>query len=515
MNLEDANRSTDAPGDPLPQRIRRILAIALPSAIALVTQGLINQVDLFFIGQIGTAMDPQYSPQAPDSAKALLESVRTDGQAAVGISAKVLWLYAGMLSSLAIGTQAMVARRDGEGDELAVGRVAFNSVVLTILLSALFTIISILSLPSLFGYISAGAEGVIRTGIAYSEVRLVALVIIVWTASQRAFFDGLGKTWIFMVIAFGMNAFNIALDYALVFGVYGFPRLETVGAAWASAISSVIGLVALVAWSSLRDFKRFKLWRVSNLDWRLMGNIFTFSLPNGVATALMTAGFLLFDKVVADLDVVRVHEELAAAGLDPSSMSEAAIAAAAVKLGTTTSLYQAATQVIIAVMMVFFMTGFGFGAASATLVSQQMGAGHPGEASKDGWWTVVIGGSLMALLGLVLVAAPESIAAIFNPEDTALHAAAASPLRIVGLGAFFVVGALVLTQALYSAGMPRFVAGVTVVGILWLVPGARWFGLSLGWGLSGVWLAAMGFVMILFLSMGAMFASGRWHRLKI
>ena len=68
-------------------------------------------------------------------------------------------------------------------------------------LSALFTIISILSLPSLFGYISAGAEGVIRTGIAYSEVRLVALVIIVWTASQRAFFDGLGKTWIFMVIA--------------------------------------------------------------------------------------------------------------------------------------------------------------------------------------------------------------------------------------------------------------------------------------------------------------------------
>ena len=128
-----------------------------------------------------------------------------------------------------------------------------------------------------------------------------------------------------------------------------------------------------------------------------MGKIFTFSLPNGVATALMTAGFLLFDKVVADLDVVRVHEELAAAGLDPSSMSEAAIATAAVKLGTTTSLYQAATQVIIAVMMVFFMTGFGFGAASATLVSQQMGAGHPGEASKDGWWTVVIGGSLMAL----------------------------------------------------------------------------------------------------------------------
>ena len=487
----------------------------MPSAVALVTQGLINQVDLFFIGQIGTAMDPQYTPQAADTAKQMLESVRTDGQAAVGISTKVLWLFAGMLSSLAIGTQAMVARRDGEGDQLAVGQVAFNSVVLSIGLSVVFTFVALLSLPALFGYISAGAEGVIQTGIAYSQVRLASLVIIVWTASQRAFFDGLGKTWIFMVIAFGMNAFNIILDYALVFGAFGLPRLETVGAAWASAISAVLGLVALVAWSGLSNFREFKLWKLANMSWRLMGKIFVFSLPNGIATAIMTAGFLLFDKVVADLDVRRVHEELVAAGLDPATMSEAAITSAAASLGTTTSLYQAATQVIIAVMMVFFMTGFGFGAAAATLVSQQMGAGHPKEASKDGWWTVVIGGGLMALLGLVLVVAPESVAAIFNPEDTALHAAAAIPLRIVGFGAFFVAGALILTQALYSAGMPRFVAGVTVVGIVWLVPGARWFSIGLGWGLPGVWLAAMVFVLILFVCMGLMFASGRWHRLEI
>ena len=487
----------------------------MPSAIALVTQGLINQVDLFFIGQIGTAMDPQYTPQAADSAKQLLESVRTDGQAAVGISTKVLWLFAGMLSSLAIGTQAMVARRDGEGDQRAVGQVAFNSVVLSIGLSVVFTFVALLSLPALFGYISAGAEGVIKTGIAYSQGSLASLVFIVWTASQRAFFDGLGKTWIFMVIAFGMNAFNIVLDYALVFGAFGLPRLETVGAAWASAISAVLGLIALVAWSGLGNFRDFKLWKLANMSWRLMGKIFVFSLPNGLATAIMTAGFLLFDKVVADLDVQRVHSDLLAAGLDPTSMSEAAITSAAASLGTTTSLYQAATQVIIAVMMVFFMTGFGFGAAAATLVSQQMGAGHPKEASKDGWWTVVIGGGLMALLGLVLVFIPESVAAIFNPEDTALHAAAATPLRIVGFGAFFVAGALILTQALYSAGMPRFVAGVTVVGIVWLVPGARWFSMGLGWGLPGVWLAAIVFVLILFVCMGLMFASGRWHRLQI
>jgi MATE family multidrug resistance protein len=512
LKTVDLNPSPPAWATFLSPRLYRILLIALPSAIALVTQGLINQVDLFFIGQIGTAMDPQYAPEA---ANQMLDSVRSDGQAAVGISTKVLWLYAGMLSSLAIGTQAMVARRYGEGDGAEVGKVAFNSVVVSLVLSIIFTFVAILSLPSLFGYISAGADGVISTGIAYSEVRLAALVLIVWTASQRAFFDGLGKTWIFMVIAVVMNAFNVILDYGLVFGAWGMPRLETVGAAWASALSALLGLGALVIWSGLGEFKSFKLWNWRNLDLSLMRRIFVFSLPNALATAIMTGGFLLFDKVVADLDSQRVAQSLSDAGIAVASLSQTALNEAAMNIGITTSLYQAATQVIIAVMMVFFMTGFGFGAAAATLVSQQMGAGHPEEAAKDGWMTVLVGGGMMALLGLVLVVVPESVAAVFNPQDTALHAAAAVPLRIVGFGAFVVAGCLILTQALYSAGMPRYVAGVTVLGICWLVPGARWLGITLGYGLPGVWMAAMIFVSFLFVAMGAMFLSGRWHKIRI
>jgi Na+-driven multidrug efflux pump len=356
---------------------------------------------------------------------------------------------------------------------------------------------------------------VIDTGIAYSQVRLASLLIIVWTASQRAFFDGLGQTWIFMIVAFAMNAFNIVLDYALVFGVWGLPRLETVGAAWASAISAGLGLIGLIIWTGLPSFRSFRIWKIRNASPRLMGRIFAFSAPNGVATAIMTGGFLLFDKVVADLDAARVSEALAQAGIDASSLSGSALTQAAQNLGITTSLYQAATQVIIAVMMVFFMTGFGFGSAAATVVSHQLGAGDPKSAAKDGWVTVLIGGSMMGLLGLVLVLWPESVAAIFNPQDTALHAAAAAPIRIVGACAFFVAASLILTQALYSAGMPQFVAGVTVVGILWLVPGARWFSMGLGWGLSGVWWAAMVFVLFLFVSMGLMFLSGRWHKIKI
>jgi Na+-driven multidrug efflux pump len=48
-----------------------------------------------------------------------------------------------------------------------------------------------------------------------------------------------------------------------------------------------------------------------------------------------------------------------------------------------------------------------------------------------------------------------------------------------------------------------------------LVPGARWFSIGLGWGLPGIWWAAMVFVLILFVGMALMFRFGKWQRIKI
>jgi MATE family multidrug resistance protein len=506
------------------ERLKQILLIAVPAALALVTQGAINQVDFYFVGQIGGALDP--TPLAAvigwetntgiDGANFVRDQVRAS-QAAMGISMKVLWLFAGALASLAIGTQAMVARRFGEGDEGAVGAVAVNSVAASVAASGLFTLIGLMCLDPLFHFVSSAAPGVVEAGIQFSEIRLYALLGIVWTASHRAFFDGLGKTWIFMVIAVLMNTINVVLDYGMVFGTWGIPRLGPNGAAWASFISAFVGLALLVLWSNWGSFRSFKVWSLKRLSPKLMWRICTFSLPNAVATAGMTAGFLLFDKVIAELDEIRVEAALVTTFGEEklAGMSEVVRQAAMSLEQIPADLYQSTSQLIIVVMMLFFMVGFGFGSAAATLVSQSLGAGDPEGAARNGWMTILVGGAIVAVFGGLLALYPEAIAAVFNPGDTLVQQTAAGPLRGVGFAAFFIAAVLILTQALYSAGMPVYVAVVTLLGIVWLVPGAWWLAIHLGYGFTGIWAAAGGFIAILAIGMGGMFLTDRWKNISI
>lgn len=503
-------------GEPFATSAKRILVLAVPAALALVTQGAINQVDMLFIGQLGGAWDPLYGDASlTESARQALVTKIKDGQAAIGISMKLLWLYAGFLSSLAVGTQALVARRYGESDKPMAGAVALNSLAAAFFLSLIVTVLAILLLPACFELISKGAQGVIDQGIIYSEIRLLAIGVIVMTSSTRAFFDGIGRTWIFMVVAIGMNSLNVILDYGLVFGAWGLPRMELAGAAWASALSAFIGLIVLVIWLFMKDYRAYQIFHLRKLKLAMMWRVITFSLPNGIATALMTVGFLAFDKVIAVLDEIRVDRALTAAGYVASNLSLTARTEIMDQMGSGTALFQSIHQIVIAVMMVFFMTGFGFGNAASTLVSHELGAGHLRRARQLGWRTVGVGGLIVSVIGLLLATFPAEVAAFFNPQDPVFQKHAVVPLQIVGACAFLPAAALILSQALYSAGMPVFVAAVTTAGIVWLVPGSYLFGVVLDWGLVGAWIAAIGFTLILFVAMALMWLSDRWKKIDI
>jgi len=495
---------------------KRILLLALPAALALVTQGAINQVDMLFIGHLGGTWDPMYAGlELSEAARAELATRIKDGQAAIGISMKLLWLYAGFLSSLAIGTQAMVARRYGEGNPTQAGTVALNSIAAAFVSSVAVTVIAIWILPTFFEVISKGAIGVIKQGIIYAEIRLLAIGVIVMTASIRSFFDGIGRTYIFMWVALFMNSLNVILDYGLVFGAWGLPRMEVAGAAWASDLSAFIGLVVLVGWLFLKDYRGYQIFQWRQLRPKMMWRVITFSLPNGIATAFMTLGFLAFDKVIAMIDELRVERALSDAGHVVANLSMTARTEIMDQLGTGTALYQSIHQVVIAVMMLFFMTGFGFGSAASTLVSHELGAGFVKRARRIGWRTVFVGGVIVSIFGALLAVFPVEVARVFNPQDPAFQQAAVGPLRLVGICAFLPAGALIFSQALYSAGMPIYVAVVTSLGILWLVPGSYLFGIVLDWGLLGAWVAAIGFTLILFVAMGLMWMSDRWQKIDI
>src|SRR3954453_15006797 len=87
---------------------KRIVSLAAPVVLAMMSQTLINQVDHVLIGRLPAS-----------------ESI--PGQAACGVGFFLVWAGGGFLSAISVGPQALPARRVGEQASERAGQVMFNS----------------------------------------------------------------------------------------------------------------------------------------------------------------------------------------------------------------------------------------------------------------------------------------------------------------------------------------------------------------------------------------------------
>src|SRR6188508_978740 len=86
---------------------RAILRLALPTVAAMLTQSVVNEIDILFFARL----------PCPESSNA---------QAALLPSLILLWLFGGSLSAISVGTQAIAARRFAERRKLDAGGVLVN-----------------------------------------------------------------------------------------------------------------------------------------------------------------------------------------------------------------------------------------------------------------------------------------------------------------------------------------------------------------------------------------------------
>lgn len=458
-----------------PVLLKRILSLGLPVIIGMLTQTAINQVDTIFVGRLD-------------------ERTAVAGTAALGFSLILLWAFGGFLSAISVGTQALTARRYGEGDIEGAGKVLTNSIALAITSSIVVTAIAIALVPWIFPLLHSDAD-VQHLGIEFCTVRFLGILPMVLMASFKSFYDGVGRVRVHMTVAIVMNVINLVLCYLLVFGNFGFPRLEVEGAAWSAVISGAAGTAMMAAWAlRKRERKLFRTFRLTNLDATIARTVARLSFFSGLATIFVMTGFGLFFAIVGKID-----EREGLAGVNA-----------------------AATQLIISITMLIFMTCIAFGTSTATLVSQSLGAKKPDLAARYGWQSVLVIVLLMAVVGGLLASFPEPILRVFLPADASKNELlkdevieiATNSLRFCGLViAPIAAAALVLTQALYGAGESRFV--MIAEGILHftcLVPLAWLFAIVLDLGLIGCWYATACYGGALLVATALKFWSGGWKR---
>jgi len=452
--------------------VRRVLYLGSFVMLAMLTQYFVNAADNLMVGRL-------------ESAEA------TASQAALGLGMPLYWAVGGFFAAIAYGAQAMTARRFAEGDETRAGQVLFNALFVALFAGTAGILVGWFSGPYVVDFLAEASVEQKQLGTVYVQLRSLGIGGMVVTFAYKAFFDGIGRTYVHLVAAIAMNVVNVGLNYLLIFGNpdLGIPQMGLAGAGWASMIATYIGLAIMVAVSVLPRYnRRFHFYRWNNFDRKAIANIIRLMLPSGSATLILMAGFLLFFKFVGQID-------------------------AAEGTGNT---YSAATKALMDTGALCFMPLFAFGTATATAVSQSLGAGKPNLAARYGWDSVRLGIWAVIPIGIVFSIWPQEIIALWSPNDPAVPAAAATSLRLIALCLPMMVVGLVLSQALYGAGANVYVMvaeGLLHFGLL--VPLSWLLGPYLGLGLEGIWTAAVIYVYGLGFAMGGKFLAKGWRNIEL
>jgi putative MATE family efflux protein len=460
---------------------KAILRLALPTVAAMLTQSIVNEIDIVFFARL----------PCPESSNA---------QAALLPSLIVLWLFGGSLSAISVGTQAFTARRFAEGKHQEAGAVLANAAFFALVAGVVFSALGYLAMPHILGLILRKSPEAYLAAMAYLKWRLLGVTSMATTFAFKAFFDGIGKTHVHLVSAVVMNVLNVVLCYLLIFGnaAVGTPRMGIAGAGVAGFVSTYVGLLIMVGYALQPEYRRlFNPFSWQKLDPALTWPIVRLAIPSGIATIVGMFGFGIFSFVANRLDV-----------LHPSGVAAGAC-------GTGEPVNGAATTVIFGILKLTITACLAFGTSTATLVAQSIGERDPDKAERFGWASVRLGLLIFGTIGLVeAIFAPDLLAFVTHSEM--VRHAALAPMRLMALCTPLLAVGMIVTQALFGAGNTRFVAiAEFVLHFGCLVPFAWLLGIYLDRGLVGVWMAAVVYMMALAGTMLWKFRQGDWKKIQL
>ncbi len=244
----------------------------------------------------------------------------------------------------------LVAEADGAGKKKdAKSALKHGLFLCTILGVALFGVVFIAK-PLIYS-MKQSAE-VVNLAIPYLNLVAISLVPLVVFQAFKQFLDGLSQTKYPMYATVIGNIINIILNYLLIFGSFGFPKMGIVGAAIGTLVSRIFMIIYI--WILLNKKEKFKSY-VTNFNFRI--------IENKVIKKMISLGF-------------------------PSALQmffEVAIFTAAIWLsGVLGKNAQAANQIALNLSSMTFMFGMGLGVAAMIRVGNQKGLKNFTELRRIG-----------------------------------------------------------------------------------------------------------------------------------
>lgn len=432
-----------------------IVAIAWPSLMELLLTQLTSMVDLMMVGQLG--------------AWAI---------SSVGLTTQPKFLLSTMFNALNVGCMTMVARHKGAGRQDKAQLVLRQSLMVNFLLSLVFAVLGFVFAEPLIRFMGAQDQQTLLGGTQYLRVQMLGLTFLALTTTITNALRGAGNSRTALFYNTTANVVNIILNYLLIYGKFGFPRLEVTGASLATTLGQGVAFViALIAVLRPHQYVHLDLRKGFTPDKETIWDVARIGLPSMVEQLCMRVGMIIYAKTVASLGTVLL----------------------------------ACHQVCMNILSLTFMTGQAFAVSATSLVGQSLGKLRADMAVHYSRRTQRVGIAVSFVLAFVLFFFGKQIIMLYS-DDPAIIELGPWLLKMVALIQPLQSSQFILSGALRGAGDTKYTAKVIFTTVMLVRPGVALLAVFLlDWGLPGAWVALVADQCLRTLLITLRYRSGKWQ----
>jgi MATE family multidrug resistance protein len=416
----------------LRQEAGSLIRLAAPLALAQLAQVAMGATDTVLLGSLGR-----------------------DALAAGGLGANLFFTLMIVMSGGLIAVSILVshARGAGQPDRIALALRGGFLLAAALAVPAMLLLSEIEPILRAVGEPAALAHAIGR----YDSILLFAMPASLFLSTQRAFLAAMGRPWLVMAVALSAVLINGLLNYGLIHGAWGLPRMGYIGSCTAT-LMTLWAMTAAVALEmrGVRALRAFRLF--GPIDWTIVRELAVLGAP---IAFIMAAEILLFTV-------------------------------AGVLIGLFGATQLAAHQISMSIVSITFMVPLAMSQAVNVRVGYHMGGRSPRAARRAGIITFVLGVGFMSATAATLIAIPATIAGLYiavgDPTRVDVIRLAERLLRIAALFQVFDGAQTIAAGALRGLRDTRIPAVAAAFGY-WAV------GFSVAWvlairfamGAVGVW----------------------------
>ncbi len=320
---------------------------------------------------------------------AMVGRISSDAQAAVGYATQFFFMTQSVLFAVSFACVALMSRFIGAGD-LGEARRAMAASMVIAVGTAVALVAATLAAPR-WVLLALNAEPqVIDLTIPYLQLVMGSTIVLAAALVMEGALRADRNTVIALRISAIVAAVKIALSWVLIFGEFGFPRLELVGAGQATVLSQLLGLVLFAVVIKRRDGTSPASLELSDIagSGSYLGEVARISIPGVVERLALNFALLVYFAL----------------------------------LGTYGTAAIAAYTIGVRALSFTWVPGIGLAQAVGALVGQALGRGDTDDAERIGTRAAWLSFGVAAALGLIAGLGRGPLSRVFTDDVAVVEA---------------------------------------------------------------------------------------------